>query len=312
MANTRTLSANPLEAQRLGLDYFDLFINDWGQVASAQGLTYGTSQGDQPIPSVAGVQVHPQSDIDRVLVKTSVGPSNQLGGPGGNQTALPGEQLTVRTVEVSVDAPMIVAAPSVYPANITKELILLAAPDTYWPATYLKRGNPNPQVFGPDLGSSVWCSPLLALRFFIRPNLAGPQGRAPFNMPNERANLGGNGTNTPANPVNLVPDQETLFAVLPVHGRKSARISFRPTGTAAPTIRVAALDLSAIASSISIERNITTIAALPANSTQWVEFSPQTDFILLYYTLPFSSGAGTLQYSFHATDHGPGATVVGP
>lgn len=304
MATTRTWSMNPTEAQRLGHDYVDLFINDWGDASQTSGTRYNTALGDLPIPSVAGIQIHPESDVDRVLVQTEVGQSNQLGGAGGNSSASPSTPLTVRTVEVSTEAPMIVAAPSVSSATI-KELKLIAHPDTWWPLTYLPRGSAVPATFGP---SPEWVSPLLGLRFFFRPNLCGPQGRPMFNYPTDRTNLGGdNGGGRGV--VVLGGVTETLFAILPVHGRGGCRVSFRPTGTAQVALRVAVLDIDQTRG-ISIERNIATIAALAANNTQWVTFPPHADWVMLYYTL--SAGAGSLNYHVRASDNPVGATVVGP
>lgn len=314
----RTMSASPREFQRLGLDYFDLFIAEWGvtgffadgssviYTADPNSLPPGATP-DIPIPTVAGIAIHPQSDFDRVLVETSVGVSSQgAPGGGGNQIAVPGQIIDVRRVEVSVDAPLIVPPPSVSGTSI-KEIALWAHPDSLYRTFYKKRGAGGNSTFGPAMAG--WISPLLGLRFFARPVLFGPQGRAPIKHPIERENLGAQPVQ---NPIVLGGGgAETNLAVIAVHGRKRVACGFRPSGTAVVTIRVAMLDMNAIAGSGEpIERNITSIAGLAADSTQWVEFAPHGDFLILYYTL--TAGAGNLSFQVQADDVGPSSTVIGP
>lgn len=299
-----TFNLAPGEAQRLGLDYVDMFISDWGQVPGTS--VYASTSPVLALPSVTGIAIHPQSDIDRVLVGTNVGVSDQLGGAGGGSIVVT-ETLRIRQVEVSVDAPMICAAPSVFPASSSpKQLTLTAHPDQLWGLTYLKQGSAAPAVFGPDSGG--WVSPLLGLRLYIRPVLFGPQGRAPFNHPIQRTNYGG--VNGQLSPVTLGGGgAEQLLNIYPSHGRKSVRFSWRPTGTAVVTVRIAVLDFFQ-PRTFAYERNIATVAGIAADNSKWVEFVPQSDFVLVYYTL--TAGAGDLMFSYRASDDPIGATITGP
>lgn len=316
MAITVQFSVLPDEARRLGLDYYDFWVlGGWGDATNGNTNTIYPFDSDiVSLPSPAGVAIHPQSDIDRVFVQTVVGQAIPAGSIPGQPVVIPAPGFGgPRTFEVTTDAPFIVSPASVATSpGDRKTLSIFTAPDQLWSQNYLRNGDPTPQTLygGPIVGTNTL--PRLGLRFFLRPQLAGPQGRAPYIWP--PGNTMGSGSNNQPKQDLTGLATETLINVFPVHGRKSVTLGFRPDGTAVATIRVAMLDMSnnivANPNLMSIERTIATIAGIAANNVKWVSFAPGGgDFCLVYATL--TAGAGKLAYSCRATDTPASAVVTG-
>lgn len=303
MAPTVTFSVQPAEAIRLGLPYFDMFISEWGAgtgiYANSSGIQYPVAAADARLPAPRGIAIHPQSDIDRVLIGTSVGDGVQANIIGSSS------QIRPRNFSLSVEAPMILAPPAIMvpsagvvpPSTIT----LYAHPDTYYHATYAKSGTATLSAFSdatiPIDATPALTKPLLALRFYLQTPPSAGLVRTRQYFPLSRTNLGSPGITNPVTINHATASGERLFAIIPCHGRDCVTLGFRSVGCA-PSIRVAVNDFttSPPAGGTQLERTQVTSTALTSNVPLQFAFAPGGDWVMLYYT-PTAGDVGTLQYT---------------
>lgn len=294
-------SALPKEAQRLGLDYFDMWIGQDAALKNATGvsgwgdednsddggvtgpaLTYPFYPTDPELPSAAAIAIHPQSDVDRVMIQTF--PGIQAPQSAGNSESPAPSIVAPKLTLVTPDAPFIVSPPSVgnTPGD-QKTLKLIAHPDSRWQGNYVSASGSTVAFLSNDRR----LSPLLALRFYLRPRLNGPIGRAPMQFPISRTLLGlGNGSPSEVNngvftfAAPTTPATEQTIIIWPTMGRSKARAYFRIrerfAGSPSANIRIATITGYSM-----IEKTVAQISALDNTATAEREFTPG-DWTLIY------------------------------
>jgi hypothetical protein len=311
----------PQEALRLGLTYFDMYIRGWGGSVivhgDGQGLTYPFAATDAKLPAPRGIAIHPQSDIDRVIVETSTGAGITSAAAKDISAAVNSQSFSL-----SVEAPLILAPPILPEAvnNVVPQptVTLRAHPDAIYHSTYAKSGVSTLSAFTaaliPGLGSQpAFAEPVLALRFYLQtPPL--PMARTHLYQPAQRA--GGAKPVVQPVPVNAVATPgEQLFAIVPIHGRCCLTAAFRAVGCA-PTVRVAVCDFSQLVPvdppvvgtvQVQLERTIYTSGALTSDVPVQLGVAPAGDWLLLYYT-PTAGDDGLLMWTLRSTCGG--CTVV--
>lgn len=301
-------STLPSEARRLGLDYFDLFITNWGQRANGFGsndVTYpqlgGPTTLGEVLPSVAGIAIHPNSDFDRCLIRANPGQENPTGG--GPSLAFT-SRIDRHTTALAVDAPYIMSAPSVQrvPGRIVSSsiessgtLTILADPTTEWRTNYVKAGDTAPTTFWQP---GFMPAPILALRFFLR-GLSGPLGRAPAVFPVDRvslnsASLGG------FLPIG-VAGTEALIGAFPVFGRKEVRVvAWLNGGASTVNVRVGAVHTQIGDLDQSWETTVATASGITTTSPTMVASPGSAGWIAVYVT-PLVSAGGSIYLNVYAT-----------
>jgi hypothetical protein len=308
-------SIDPAAALRLGLPYFDVFFTGWGSgtdvtaTSDGSGLIYPFAAADVRLPAPRGIMIHPESDFDRVLVETSVGTG--IGATVAKTTALNRQSFTV-----SVDAPLILAPPTIPtatgtpPALPTPTVTLRARPDAIYHNTYAKSGVAALSAFVDaivpltDPERSAFGLPRLALRFFLQ---TPPDKllRATQTFPRALDNLGGTGQFWDPIAVDVVAASgEQLFAIVPIHGRCCVTPIFRSIDCA-PSVRIAVNDFgSGIAPSatptegggqVQTERTLFTSGALTSNVPVQASYATAGDWLMLYYT-PADGDDGLLMW----------------
>jgi len=309
---------NPQEAQRLGLTYFDMYIRGWGGSAVVhgdnQGLIYPFAASDAKLPAPRGIAIHPQSDIDRVIVETSLGAGVISAAQKGSVAAAVNSQ----SFSVSVEAPLLLAPPilpeisnGVVP---TPTVTLRAHPDAIYHPTYAKSGTSTLSAFTaaeiPGLtGRSAFAEPVLALRFYLQ---TPPLQLARTRLYQLAQRPGGARGLTQPVPVNAASTSgEQLFAITPVHGRCCLMAAFRAVGCT-PSLRVAVVDFTELApidppvvetAHVQLERTIYTSGALTSNVPVQLPVAPAGDWLLFYYT-PADGDDGILMWTLRSTCSG--------
>lgn len=292
-----TFSIPPSEALRLGLPYFDMFIAGWGGSLDVygdnSGIIYPFNSGDVKLPSPRGIAIHPQSDVDRVIVETSI-------GTGVDTTVAKTSALNRLAFSVSVESPLVLAPPTMpVPANGTTPqptLVLRAHPDALYHTQYAKSGTSTLAAFTgaiiplSDPERPAFMTPRLILRFYLQtPPPAGVERTRLF-LPTT-----GSFSTAPAGPVpvnSAGPSGEQLFAILPVHGRCCMMLGFRAIDCQ-PALRIAANDFgfsaplasyTALDQRMQMERTLYTAGPLSDDVPVQVPVAPGGDWLMLYYT----------------------------
>lgn len=291
-------SVEPAEALRLGLPFFDMYIQGWGAgsdiYVDGSGFVYPLNATDIRLPAPRGIMIHPESDFDRVIVETSLG-SGIVGASIAHPTPLNRQSFTV-----TVDAPLILTPPTIpLPAGgvtPTPTVTLRCHQNAIYHATYAKSGGAALTAFNTALvpiavEQSAFNGPVLVLRFFMQtPPM--PLGRSPQVFPRPTSNYGTARTYAPVAVNHATTPGEQLFAIIPTHGRKCVTTLLRSVGCA-PTVRIAANDFSSLNpaavpvagdGNTQMERTLVTTTALTSNVPTQASYSPSSDWLMLYYT----------------------------
>jgi len=316
MAPTARFSVPPREAIRLGLDYYDMWISEWGAgpdvYADNSGIQYppGTIDDSNALPAPAGLAIHPQSDVDRVLIGTLTGPATTAQIVGAS---------VIRTLNpsLSVAYPMEIP-PATLPTRIPvsgnpnqppASLRLFAHPDSIYHATYLPDsagGVPAPLSFTGNLQA-----PLLGLRFYLKTPPPGALRRTNQYFPLQRNNLGSAQPPTP--PFSFIAAQqntEILLAIYPVHGRCCATVRFKLlTAATAGSIRVATIDFTETAGGVQLESTLYRSGALAPYVAGQVAVPPAGDWLAIYFT-PTTAVNGQITWTVRLTDCSCGPTTA--
>jgi hypothetical protein len=301
---------NPQEALRLGLTYFDMYIRGWGGSSVVhgdnQGLIYPFAAADVKLPAPRGITIHPQSDIDRVIIETSLGAGVISAAQKGSVAAA----VNTQSFSLSVQAPLLLAPPilpEISNGVVPQPTVTLRAhPDAIYHPTYAKSGTSALSAFTtaeiPGLtGKSAFAEPVLALRFYLQtPPLQlaqRPGGARPLTQP-----VPVDAAATPG---------EQLFAITPVHGRCCLMAAFRAVGCT-PSLRVAVVDFTELApidppvvttGHVQLERTIYTSGALTSDVPVQLPVAPAGDWLLFYYT-PADGDDGILMWTLRSTCSG--------
>lgn len=311
-------NVNPQEAIRLGLTYFDMYIRGWGGSSVVhgdnQGLIYPFAAADVKLPAPRGIAIHPQSDIDRVIIETSLGAGVISAAQKGSVAAA----VNTQSFSLSVQAPLLLAPPilpEISNGVVPQPTVTLRAhPDAIYHPTYAKSGTSTLSAFTtaeiPGLtGKSAFAEPVLALRFYLQ---TPPLQLARTHLYQLAQRPGGARPLTQPVPVDAAATTgEQLFAITPVHGRCCLMAAFRAVDCA-PTIRVAVVDFTELApidppvvetAHVQLERTIYTSGALTDDVPVQLPIAPAGDWLLFYYT-PSDGDDGILMWTLRSTCSG--------
>lgn len=223
---------SPGEAANAGDLIYELILSNWGNWGAKRDLTNGSIvfppiagngiplASDPSLPSVFGMAIAPRSDVDRVIVRYNTHrpdtlPSTFFFNDGG---------ILESETKVSVDAPFV--------GQLTGPIVLRADPTHWFADSYVPANVAAPPAL-PAFGTAFdrFVNPELRLLLYVSPKIVLPaRGRVPFYNELTRAFLS---TET---------GTEVLLRVVPIMGRRRARVSFAVSGGTGPgsnvTVRV--------------------------------------------------------------------------
>ena len=279
-----------------GFATWDLLISNWGNSAASPVELSFPSPGQRGLPTVYGVAIGDQSEVDRCFVSYSIEKMTP-----GNVTWDVAHRVSVRSPLIfpQIGQREIVQAPTAPPINPQKgnSTVVIyptgtstivgngGVSPTLFPATY-KKSDGSVVAFPPATPGAK--TPLLHLVFYLKPPVAGaPTHRAPWAVTNSTTIPGLGGV-------------EHLIQVVPSFGRKRFTIDLRAFVAGAHTIdyRIALLRNCGAIDTVG-EYTVATAAgistAAPGIVTSFTVNPLDADFVMVYATP--SAALTTLQYA---------------
>jgi hypothetical protein len=267
-------NVTPQMAIERGWATWDVFLSNWGvtSVGDDNSTLFPNPATQASIPSINGVMIGPYSDIDRVKIRFNPNlpvPTTQV-------------VLTYNTINERLCS---VESPITYPLG--GPITVVADENAQTPAT----GN-----FIADDGAGTATSygfggvgnpALLHLVFFLTNSVIQPLRRYPYNIAGVLSATAGT----------------ALKRVLPIMGRKQARVTFNNIGPNSVTVRIGLIGPNDRTNLRALENTLTSIV-VPVNGIESYTFGSSihdTQYLSIWTTCAGGESAA-LYYNFEWTD----------
>jgi hypothetical protein len=268
-------NVTPQMAIERGWATWDVFLSNWNvtSIVDPNIQLFPNPATQASVPSINGVMIGPYSDIDRVKIRFNA----NLPVPDTQVIVL---YNTLNERLCSVESPI------TYPLG--GPISIVADENTQVPATgnfIADDGAGTATSYG--IPNGVGNGALLHLVFFLSNSVIQPLRRYPYNIAGVLSATAGT----------------ALKRVLPIMGRKQARVTFNNIGPNAVTVRIGLIGPNDRVNLRAYENTLTSIA-VPVNGTESFTFGAcihDTQYLSIWTTCAGGESAA-LYYNFEWTD----------